>query len=144
MSDKHESFDGFSVVMYDGKFSGSFDLDDETAREIGLDDVVTLVVTARISGAAHSETKTGDIKRTNVFKVSTAQVLTPKTASLVVDLVDNGPEVAVPSAAALGIDVGPAVTHLVPVAPAVDQTGPDATPRPSAGDPVLARFLDVT
>lgn len=142
MSDKHESFDGFSVVMYDGKFSGSFDLDDETAREIGLDDVVTLVVTARISGAAHSETKTGDIKRTNVFKVSTAQVLTPKTASLVVDLVDNGPEVAVPSAAALGIDVGP--VDAVPVAPAVEQTGPEATPRPSAGDPVLARFLDVT
>lgn len=142
MSDKHESFDGFSVVMYDGKFSGSFDLDDETAREIGLDDVVTLVVTARISGAAHSETKTGDIKRTNVFKVSTAQVLTPKTASLVVDLVDNGPEVPVPSAAALGIDVGP--VDAVPVAPAVEQTGPEVTPRPSAGDPVLARFLDVT
>lgn len=142
MSDKHESFDGFSVVQYDGKFSGSFDLEDEAAREISLDDVVTLVVTARISGAAHTETKTGDIKRTNVFKVSTAQVLTPKTASLVVDLVDNGPEVPVPSADLLGLSVA-SEQGALPVAAPVDQTGPNATPRPQADDPVLARFLDV-
>lgn len=92
---KRESFDGLTVALYDGKFSGSFDLEDDAATTIGLDDMVTLVVTARVSGAAHSETKVGDVKRTNTFKVSKVVVLDPSQVKSVTDALEG--VVAVPS-----------------------------------------------
>ena len=75
ISDGQERFDGFAVTLYDGKFSGTFDLDEGMALEVGFDDVVTFVVTARVGGVNFGETKLGDVKRTNSFSVTSAVAL---------------------------------------------------------------------
>lgn len=150
---KRESFDGLTVALYDGKFSGSFDLDDEAATTIGLDDMVTLVVTARVSGAAHSETKVGDVKRTNTFKVSKVVVLDPSQVKSVTDALDG---VAVPSVdelkALVPNAVIPAATLSEPATPELDLGGQEerivevfsreASPAMRVDDTVLKRFLE--
>lgn len=151
---KRESFDGLTVALYDGKFSGSFDLEDDAATTIGLDDMVTLVVTARVSGAAHSETKVGDVKRTNTFKVSKVVVLDPSQVKSVTDALDG---VAVPSVdelkALVPNAVIPAATLSEPATPELDLGGQEERivevfsreAPPSAmrvDDTVLKRFLE--
>lgn len=140
---KHESFDGFAVTQYDGKFSGSFDLEDADARSISLDDMVTLVVVGRVSGASHSETKVGDIKRTNVFKVSDVRLLSPKQASEVSDLLENGPTIQPPSPATLGLTDDLNEVSEAPLPEFRPEVEPTAEPTRVDTDPVLARFLDV-
>lgn len=75
-----ERFDGFDVNIYDGKFTGGFDLDEDLGQKIGFDDVVTFVVTGRVGSVGISETKLGDLKRTNTFHVTNSVALAPKQA----------------------------------------------------------------
>lgn len=147
MSDQ-ERFDGFPVTLYDGKFQGGFDLD-EGADDIRYDDVVTFVVTARVGGVQFSETKLGDVKRTNVFKVTSSTALEPSMAEKVLNT--------------LGVSVNGVNAGQMSLTPTAQTNGSttvssdleddfgeaeddfavnDATPVGVAvNDPVLARFL---
>ena len=59
-----------ATSAYDGKFTTSgFDLDESIAKDLGFDDIVTFVVTARVVGDNRKETRIGSLKKTNVFKV---------------------------------------------------------------------------
>lgn len=69
------------VTLGEGKFSGSFDLDDVTMESIRLGDAVTFMVTTVVTKAGHGETKTGDLKRTNGFEVTGVSVIDPDTAT---------------------------------------------------------------
>lgn len=80
ISNGQERFDGFAVELYEGAFSGAFDMDEDFAREIGYDDQVTFIVTGRVSSVNFGETKVGDIKRKNVFQISSAAALDPSVA----------------------------------------------------------------
>lgn len=82
-----EQFDGFSVSLYEGTFSGGFDIDEDMGQELAYDDVVTFVVTGRIGGVKIAETKTGDIKRVNSFQVTSSVALDPKMASVVLNAI---------------------------------------------------------
>jgi hypothetical protein len=64
-----EISDDTPVSEYDGKFSGSFELEVEKAAAMAYDDEITFVVTARLDNYSFKPTKYGDLKRTNVFKV---------------------------------------------------------------------------
>jgi hypothetical protein len=73
-------FDGMDVTLGEGKFSGGFDLDDETMDSLRLQDQVTWIVTSVLTKAGHGETKTGDLKRTNGFEVTGAKMVDPDVA----------------------------------------------------------------
>lgn len=85
LTNGQEQFDGFAIANYDGKFAGGFDLDEDLARDIGFDDVVTFVVTGRVGGVSIGETKTGDVKRTNTFQVTSSVALDPSMAAKVLN-----------------------------------------------------------
>lgn len=89
--DGQERFDGFAVAVYDGKFAGSFDLEDDMGNELAMDEVVTFVVTARVGGANFDTTKAGDIKRTNKFDITSATALDPTLASNVLNVLSQAP-----------------------------------------------------
>lgn len=90
--DNQERFDGFAVAVYDGKFAGSFDLEDDMGNELAMDDVVTFVVTARVGGANFDTTKTGDIKRTNKFDITSATALDQTLANNVLNVLSQAPQ----------------------------------------------------
>jgi hypothetical protein len=73
-------FDGMDVTLGEGKFSGGFDLDDETMDSLRLQDQVTWIVTSVLTKAGLGETKTGDLKRTNGFEVTGAKMVDPDVA----------------------------------------------------------------
>lgn len=73
-------FDGMDVTIGEGKFSGAFDLDDETMDSLRLQDQVTWIVTTVLTKAGHGETRTGDLKRTNGFEVTGARMVDPDVA----------------------------------------------------------------
>lgn len=65
-------FDGVLIDIYAGRFSGGFDIDSSEAEEQTLDQEIFFVVRAKVKGAAMSETRSGDLLRTNVYAVSEA------------------------------------------------------------------------
>lgn len=81
--DGQERFDGYPVVLYDGKFSGSFDLPEDVGAGLQYDDVVTFVVTCHVGKASIDATRLGDMKRTNAFPV---QQVVPLSAQQAQDL----------------------------------------------------------
>lgn len=80
MSKAQDKFDGLPVEFFDGRFSGSFDIDESIGKEIGYDDVVCFVVVGTANKAGISQNKAGELKRTNVFKVTNAKVVNGNTA----------------------------------------------------------------
>jgi hypothetical protein len=70
-----QRFDGMEINVYEGKLTGSFELEDVQATNMNLDRVVVFVVAARLGKAQVEPTKDGDIKRTNTFVVSELQIL---------------------------------------------------------------------
>lgn len=70
-----EVSDDIPVTEYDGKFSGSFELDVEKAASMAYDDTVYFVVTTVLDKYAFTPTKYGDLKRTNTFKVDSVRVV---------------------------------------------------------------------
>lgn len=67
-----ERFDGYPVTLYDGRFSGAFDLPEEVGAGLEYDEVVTFVVTATVGKATIASTRYGDLKRTNTLSVLNA------------------------------------------------------------------------
>lgn len=76
MVDGIEMSDDVPVTEYDGKLSGTFELDHEMAAKMGYDDIVYLVVTARLDSYSFKPTKFGDLKRVNTFKIDSVSVKT--------------------------------------------------------------------
>lgn len=71
-----EISDDMPVSEYDGKFSGTFDMDPEGAASMAYDDVVHFVVTTRLDNYGFKPTKFGDLKRVNTFKVESVRPVT--------------------------------------------------------------------
>lgn len=67
--DGQERFDGFPVTLYEGRFSGSFDIPADLGAGLEYDDVVTFCVTVNVGKATIDATKLGDLKRTNALPV---------------------------------------------------------------------------
>lgn len=123
-----QRFDGFAVSVYDGKFSGGFDLEDDLGSKVAFDDVVTFLVSGRVSSVGITETKLGDLKRTNTFQVTSSVALEPKQAETLLTSLGEAVD---------GVNAGQ-----------LSLGGDDASPLdPDAAipldDPVLAKFLDV-
>ncbi len=132
MKGQMEMFDGFAVALYDGKFGGTFDLDEDMAKEMAFDDVVTFVVTARVGGVGITDTKTGDIKRTNTFQVVNSVALDAPMAEKLLDSLGqsvNGVNAGQLTLTGTGRNAG-----LAPDDDDVVQSSP-------VTDPVLASFL---
>ena len=72
---EHLQFDGFPVELYDGKFSGAFDVDEHIAQSIAHGDEVAFLVVGTTKGSSFTDTKDGQVKRTNTFKVTEALVI---------------------------------------------------------------------
>lgn len=82
-------FDGMDVSIGQGKFKGSFEIDEEMLASIKHGDVVTFVVTAEAGKAEHDRDKKSDlIKRTNTFEMIQVVVLDAKTATTVLRSID--------------------------------------------------------
>lgn len=67
--DGQERFDGFPVTIYEGRFSGSFEIPEELGAKLEFDDVVSFVVTCTVGKATIDSTRLGDLKRTNAMSV---------------------------------------------------------------------------
>lgn len=67
MDSMEQRFDGMGIDIWEGKFQGSFE-DIPSA----IDDEHYILVRVRNKGAALSETKSGDLKRVNVYAISEA------------------------------------------------------------------------
>lgn len=132
------TFDGFAVSVYDGKFSGGFDLEEDMAKDIGFDDVVTFIVTGRVGGVSFGETKVGDVKRTNSFQVVNSVALEPALAEKLLNSV--GASIHGVNTGQLKIDGTVSGPGLV-VDPMDDPPVPESATRP-VDDPILKKFLE--
>lgn len=148
-------FDGFDVSVHEATFTGKFDLDDEESESIRLDRVVVFVVAARVGKVLHAADKDGEIKRTNTFVVSEAQMLQGELRDQAIQFL------AYPTQGTLDFDVEeedddePHAEAAPSPAAAADTNGhsdaavddavdvPDASIYPQGRkDEVLAKFLD--
>lgn len=75
MSDTWKKFDGYPIELYDGRFSGTFDMDEQSGEGIKHEQNVAFVVVAHADKAAISTNKDGEVKRTNTFKVQQVKVI---------------------------------------------------------------------
>ena len=141
-----QSFDGLTVELYGGRFSGNFDLDEEIASEIAFDDEVTFVVRGRVAGVAMQETKNGDLKRINVFQVSSVATLNSELTDQIVEALEEEQGIV-----RLPFDKGNAVSETY-VTDESFQAEDDAIFRPgneivdrvkTTKDDALRNFLDV-
>lgn len=154
-----QRFDGQEVAVFEGRFTGTFDIPHDVGAGMGIFDdeeyVFTVVVTPK--SASFGETKTGDPKRTNTLKVVEVQYeghRSPVTISV------EEPEVGIDSPAgqltvddALTEEEAPVEEAGVPeeeifTPPAREPepipvgVGSGASLRDRSGDDVLKRFLD--
>ena len=149
----HEQFDGYPVTVYNARFSGTIDLPDESGATLEYDDVIVMVVTATVGKSTIDATRSGDLRRTNIMKVTDAVVVPYSQVNDVRDLLaeDIHAEVVVESPVAQVIDVQTSVDEdaTVKVVPfkaddvdvSVVERDPLDPPYKSSKDPVLAGFL---
>lgn len=69
-------FDGFEISNYNGKLTGTFEMDEAEASQLRLDRVAVFVIAARLNKAVVENTKEGDVNRTNTFVVSELRMVT--------------------------------------------------------------------
>jgi hypothetical protein len=85
LHDGVEFLDGEPVEIYEGRFTGSFDIGDD-GISISTDDLVCYLVTARVSAPKFSFIrKSGKLKRTNSHTIESAIKLTPEKAMYLLD-----------------------------------------------------------
>lgn len=85
-----EYFDGTAVSIYEGAFSGSFDLPEEVGVKMRFNDVVVFMVTATVGQSKVTATKSGDLKRSNRMDIIAIRDIDPQAARAI-DNVLNGP-----------------------------------------------------
>lgn len=76
-------FDGYPIELYDGRFSGTFEMDEASGEGIKYEQSVCFLVVAHASKAAISTNKDGDVKRTNTFAVQRVEVIPAEEAEKV-------------------------------------------------------------
>lgn len=128
-------FDGFDVSVHEATFTGKFDLDEEESESIKLDRVVVFLVAARVGKVLHAADKDGEIKRTNTFVVSEAQMLQGELRDQAIQFL------AYPTQGSLDFDVEPEDED--------DDVAPVSSPAQAAeanghSDVVLDETVDVT
>lgn len=81
-----EYFDGEPVEVYEGRFSGTFQMIEETAAALANDDQVTFIVTARVSSPKFSYVaKTGALRRSNTMKIEESYIMDAAEARYLLD-----------------------------------------------------------
>lgn len=86
-----EFMDGSPVEIYDGKFTGSFGMDDVDASGIAADDDVFFIVSAKAGLPTFSAAKkVKGLKRTNVFKVGDVRVVESDELEFILDQLERG------------------------------------------------------
>lgn len=88
--DGQERFDGYPVTLYDGRFSGTFELPENVGADLEYDEVITFLVTATVGKAVLDATRLGDLKRTNTLKVTAAVPVAPGKLNSVSDVINYG------------------------------------------------------
>ena len=84
--DGYEVFEGQEVLSYDAKFSGTFETDTQTGVSLAHDDLVSFVVTARVTDAKFATSRTTGIqKRTNTLAIEDVIALDPDKAAWLYD-----------------------------------------------------------
>ena len=86
LEDGVEFFDGKPVEIYEGRFSGGFQISEFDGPDISYGDQVTFLVTARVQTPKFStERRTGQLKRLNTMKVEDVQPLSRDRAKYLLD-----------------------------------------------------------
>jgi len=81
-----EYFDGEPVSLYEGRFVGSFLMEEVDGSAISNGDLVTFIVTARVDAPKFSYTKkTLDLKRSNAMKIVSVVPMDSDKASYIYD-----------------------------------------------------------
>lgn len=152
----NDYFEGHRIDQFQGRFSGTFDIDVEDGRSMGYGDRVILLVVAEVNQSLIRQTPGGEVRRVNVLKpvssvfVSDPEVgkqfgLTPKALGEVgveTDVPDSGfTDITEQVDAALdeAIDIDTAIAEIRALeAETTERMGPHVKYR----DPMLARFLE--
>ncbi len=76
MSSNQQRFilDGVPVSSCDGAFTRRFEMDTKDAESVTYDDVVVMIVVARVALPGFRQNKEGEVVRINKFEVSAARV----------------------------------------------------------------------
>lgn len=86
LQDGREFFDGEVVEIYEGRFSGTFIMPEESGAPLSNDDLVTFIVTARVEAPKFSYIKkSGDLKRSNTMRVQFAALVDAAEAKYIYD-----------------------------------------------------------
>lgn len=88
-----EYFDGTAVSIYEGAFSGSFDLPEDVGVKMRFNDVVVFMVTATVGQSKVAATKSGDLKRSNRLDIIAIREVDANAASAI-DKALNAPQSA--------------------------------------------------
>lgn len=89
--DNKEWVDGSPVELYDGKFTGTFGMEDADACGIAADDEVFFIVSAKAAIPSFSAAKKiKGLKRTNVFKVGDVKVVESDELEFILDQLERG------------------------------------------------------
>jgi hypothetical protein len=80
-----KSVDGISVTNHKARFTGTVFLEEEEAQAASLDEVLVLVVVAKVQDVQAKLNRSGELDRVNVMKASDARVLTGDLKNILVD-----------------------------------------------------------
>ena len=85
--------DGEAVTLYDGKFMGVFLMENWDAAPISSGDQVTFIVHARCEDPIYKHVKkTGELKRTNPFRVEEFRCVDADVAAVLYDALERASE----------------------------------------------------
>ncbi len=122
-----EYFDGQPVSIYEGRFTGSFEMVEEVAAPMTHDDQVVFIVTCRLEAPKFSYLKkTGDLKRSNTLRVEHSAIIDPHEARYLLDnmgeavegvndgLIESDPHVASHPSGSYETNVDPETGEVTP------------------------------
>jgi hypothetical protein len=85
LRDGREFFDGDPIELYEGRFSGSFEIDSDSGASMSHGDLVTFIVTARVDSPKFSHVRNQGLKRSNTMKVVSAVAMDADKARFLYD-----------------------------------------------------------
>jgi hypothetical protein len=89
LRDGAEYFDGEQVDLYEGRFTGNFFVEPASGAAMSNDDLVTFIVTARVSTPKFSHVKkTGDLKRSNSMRIEKVVPIDSEKAAWMYDQIN--------------------------------------------------------
>lgn len=82
-----KNIDGIPIDFFEARFTGTFGLPTDVGEAVDYDDTIAFVVVGSLTKANVAATKSGDVKRTNVFEISEAVTLSAdQVAALPVEI----------------------------------------------------------